>query len=105
MSFLQFLSISVISVFGLTFLFLYLHHKKIESMPPEEKSNYLFGKINEDLVCPHCQTRGTVRTKGVMRTETSEGKIGGILTTKTTNTTSHFATQRHCDKCNSTWDI
>ncbi len=63
------------------------------------------GIINEHLICPHCQTKGTVRAKSVSRTETSTGKVGGIVKTNIKSRTTKQVTQHHCDKCGTTWDV
>ena len=79
--------------------------EKISAMSPEEKNNYIFGPINEHLICPHCQTRGTVHARMAVRSSTSTGKVGGILKTDTTSTTTTTVTQHHCDQCGTTWDV
>ena len=78
---------------------------KIKAMSPVEQSNYLFGPINVNLICPHCQTKSTVHVKRVSRVATSTGKVGGILKADTKSTVTTVVTQHHCDQCNSTWDI
>lgn len=78
---------------------------KISAMSPVDKSNYLFGPINDNLICPHCQTKSAVHVKRVARVATSTGKVGGILKANTKSTVTTVVTQHHCDQCNSTWDI
>ena len=104
---------------------------KINNMNPEEREKYklskkqeaeelqrrnkqeahekalqnAFGCTNPQLICPHCQTKGTVRAKGAERLLSTTGKIGGILKTNTKSTTKQYVTQHHCDNCGSTWDI
>ena len=78
---------------------------KIDAMSPEDRSNYLFGPINANLICPHCQTKSLVHVKQVSRVATSTGKVGGILKANTKSTVTTVVTQHHCDQCNSTWDI
>lgn len=79
--------------------------EKIEAMSSGDKSNYLFGPINENLVCPHCQTRSMVHMKKATRVATSTGQVGGILKSNTKSTVKTVVTQHHCDQCSSTWDI
>ena len=79
--------------------------EKINAMSPAEKNNYIFGPINEHLICQHCQTRGTVHARMAVRSSTSTGKVGGILKTDTTSTTTTTVTQHHCDQCGTTWDV
>lgn len=68
------------------------------------------GKINAALVCPHCQAKGSVRSKAIDRkTGISGGKIAAAvllspLTLLATGVSrSERATQAHCDCCESTW--
>lgn len=65
----------------------------------------LFGNLSQHLICPHCQTKGTVRAKGATRVVTSTGKVGGIIKTNTKSTSTKSVTQHHCDKCSTTWDV
>jgi hypothetical protein len=79
--------------------------EKIDAMSPEVRSNYVFGPINVNLICPHCQTKSLVHVKKVSRAATSTGQVGGILKADTTSTITTVVTQHHCDQCSSTWDI
>lgn len=78
---------------------------RINMMSPERRADYLRGPKNEHLVCPHCQTKGTVRAKRVARVVTTTGKVGGILKTDTRSSTTTQVTQHHCDQCTTTWDV
>lgn len=95
------------------------------NMSPEEKEQYYkekrkakqnsdkiaqFGYTSPAMVCPHCQTKGQVRTKKVTQKKgISGGKAtgavltGGISVLATGLSRKEDATQAHCDKCNSTW--
>ncbi len=71
-----------------------------------------WGSINSAVICPHCQTKGRVRTKPVKRKSgISGGKVmGGLLTAGisllgTGLSRKQQLTQSHCDNCNSTWDF
>jgi hypothetical protein len=79
--------------------------ERLNAMSPEERNNALWGIINPHLICVHCQSQGTVHTLRVARSVVSTGTVGGILKTNTQTTTVVHATQHHCDKCSSTWDI
>ncbi len=78
----------------------------------DEKHEAQFGKINEQLVCPHCQIKGKVRTT---QRETNNGISGGkatgaILTGGVSLLATGLSkkgqcTQAHCDSCNSTWSF
>jgi hypothetical protein len=95
------------------------------NMSPEEKEQYYkdkrkakqnsdkiaqFGYPSSAMVCPHCQTKGQVRTKKVTQKKgISGGKAtgavltGGISLLATGLSRKEDATQAHCDKCNSDW--
>ncbi len=70
------------------------------------------GSINSAMVCPHCQTKGRVRTTQVKQ---KKGVSGGKATAALlTGGLSLFAvglsrkekiTQVHCDNCTNTWYI
>jgi hypothetical protein len=93
----------------------------LSKMPPEERTAYLakkrdaaaaltWGSLNPNLVCPHCQTRGRVRTANVkVKTGISGGKAtaavltGGVSLLATGLSRKEATTRAHCDKCNSTW--
>lgn len=62
-----------------------------------------WGPINDAMVCPHCQTKGTVRGTMVVYRETS--RTGGIVLGVTTKHSPMQAQQLHCDTCNATWKI
>jgi len=79
--------------------------EKINAMSPSDRINYLYGPINEHLICPHCQTKGLVHAKEVQRTTTFTGTAGGILKAKTKSATTRVVGQHHCEQCASTWDI
>jgi hypothetical protein len=101
---------------------------KIEKMTPDEKSAYLeakrrkaeaariamrdvqHGHVNSQMICPHCQSRGTVRTKHVTQKKgISGGKAtaavltAGVSVLATGLSRKEGATEVHCDKCGSTW--
>ena len=79
--------------------------EKINAMNPVDRNNYVYGSININLICPHCQTKSTVHVKKVSRVATATGTVGGILKVDTKSTLTTVVTQHHCDQCNSTWDI
>ena len=68
------------------------------------------GEINRSMVCPHCQTKGKVRTK---RVKQKKGLSGGKTTAAVlTSGLSILATglsrkeeytHAHCDNCKNTW--
>jgi hypothetical protein len=71
-----------------------------------------YGPVNNAMICPHCQTKGKIRTKAVNRKKgISGGKVAAavLLSPLTLLATGlsrkEQATQAHCDGCNSTWDF
>lgn len=68
------------------------------------------GPLNPQLICPHCQTKGTVRTKSVKKKAgISGGKAtaalmtGGLSMFATGLSRKETLTEAHCETCNSTW--
>jgi hypothetical protein len=71
-----------------------------------------WGLVNPAMVCPHCQTRGQVRTKRVkVKGGISGGKATGAVLTAgvsilaTGLSKKSKVTQAHCDACAVTWHI
>jgi len=102
--------------------------RKVAAMAPEERATYQqkraeywrnrenqraaseHGPISPQFVCPHCQTRGKVRTKPIeKKAGISGGKAtaalwtGGVSTLATGLSRKEKLTQAHCENCNSTW--
>lgn len=74
--------------------------------PAERK----YGHVNPQLFCPHCESKGNVRTKGVVqKVGISGGKAtaailtGGLSMLATGLSRKQNFTQAHCDNCNCTW--
>lgn len=75
-------------------------------------NNQLYGKVKLKMICPHCQEKGTVRTKRVERKMgISGGKVmGGLLTggvslLATGLSREESVTEAYCSNCETTWDI
>ena len=69
-----------------------------------------FGPINAAMVCPHCQTKGGVRTKKITQKKgISGGKAtaavltGGVSLLAVGLSRKEASTQAHCDACGNTW--
>jgi hypothetical protein len=69
-----------------------------------------YGPINPKMVCPHCQTKGKIRTKSVKQKKgISGGKaVAGFMTVGISLlavglSRKEKVTQAHCDNCGSTW--
>lgn len=94
--------------------------KKMEGMTPDELEAFKqeqknikeeslksseFGYVNEALVCPHCQSKGAVRTmKTTQVTKNRVNSVVGKAVGLGTNS-SKDVTQMHCDNCETTWVI
>lgn len=68
------------------------------------------GSVNPSLICPHCASKGKVRTKKIEQKQgISGGKAtaailtGGISMLGTGLSRKVTVTQAHCDKCGMTW--
>ena len=71
-----------------------------------------WGALNSALVCPHCQTKGHVRTMSVKRKRGISGAkatgallTGGLSILATGLSRKEGLTQAHCGNCSSTWDF
>ena len=95
---------------------------KLKSDPEEERQRQIdaeaervlahYGPISPLYICPHCQTKGFVRTIPVKRKKGVSGAkaTGAILTLgfsmlATGLSRKENVTQAHCGNCNSTWDF
>ncbi|HEY5041386.1 MAG TPA: hypothetical protein VIK53_05230 [Verrucomicrobiae bacterium] len=72
----------------------------------------MFGNPSPEIICPHCQTRGNVRTKPVRRKKgVSGGKAtaalltGGISLLATGLSRKEHVTEAFCLNCKSRWDF
>jgi len=71
-----------------------------------------YGYLKLEVICPHCQTKGHVRTKPVARKRGISGAkatgallTGGVSILATGLSRKEGLTQAHCEKCGSTWDF
>jgi hypothetical protein len=71
-----------------------------------------YGSVKPMIICPHCATKGTVRTKLQRRKRgISGGKaIGGLMTgglslLATGLSRKEWVTQAYCGACHSRWDF
>jgi len=79
---------------------------------PAETETSKWGPIKPAYICPHCQTKGSVRTMPVKRKQGISGAkaTGAVLTLGVSMLATGLSrketmTQAHCDNCNSTWDF
>jgi hypothetical protein len=78
----------------------------------EEHKRKEFGMLSLNYICPHCQTKGKVRTMPVKRKKGVSGaKLTGAAFTlglsiiATGLSRKEGLTQAHCENCGSTWDF
>jgi hypothetical protein len=78
----------------------------------EARLKQQYGPLNPKIICPHCQTRGQVRTKPTDRKKgVSGGKAAGAVLTAglsilVTGLSRHeIVTAARCGHCSSTWDF
>jgi hypothetical protein len=69
-----------------------------------------FGEINAEMMCPHCQSKGQIRTKYIRQKKgvsggkaTSAVLTGGLSLLVVGLSRKENATQAHCCNCNNTW--
>ena len=84
------------------------------AMTPEElaedKIASVYGPENPAMVCPHCQTKGHIRTKPIDKPAgISGGKaVGAVMTGGASLLVTGIGrtdqvTQAHCSECSNTW--
>lgn len=78
----------------------------VSSLASQKRSN----REQSAMVCPHCQSRGTVRTKNVTQKKgVSGGKAtaavltGGVSLLATGLSRKEQNTEAHCSRCGATW--
>jgi len=93
-----------------------MESSKRSKMTPDQLKDYedglTWGPVSQAYICPHCQTKGFVRTKAVTRKKGISGAkaTGAILTAGVSMLATGLSrkeglTQAHCGNCNSTWDF
>lgn len=97
--------------------------QRIDAMTPEEWNQHrkeqlanekkakanederYYGKLNKQLVCPHCQTKGFVRKQSKTRvTKTRVNSIAARAVGLGTNTENKVTAMR-CGNCETEWDV
>ena len=77
----------------------------IEKRAQEKQNENYYGKINSQLICPHCQTKGFVRKQSRTRvTKTRVNSIPARAIGLGTNTENKVTAMR-CDNCETQWDV
>lgn len=71
-----------------------------------------FGPVNPAMKCPHCETKGSIRTKRVSRAKgVSGGKAtaalltGGVSILAAGLSRREKSTQAYCGNCRNLWDF
>lgn len=84
--------------------------RRAQLQAAERSAFWAYGRTNSQMVCPHCQTRGKVRSKPIdKKAGISGGKAtaalltGGLSILATGLSRKEALTQAHCDNCDSTW--
>ena len=86
----------------------------LASMSPTERAAFSLdqklGYRNDAMICPHCQTKGKVRAKGITQKAGISGAkatgailTGGVSVLAAGLSRKEDKTQAHCDNCGSTW--
>ncbi|HPO33816.1 MAG TPA: hypothetical protein PLI32_10745 [Deltaproteobacteria bacterium] len=108
----------LILIFILGGVMFWIYHYSQKS--PEEKRDFsdsiTYGTLNKQLICPHCQTKGQVRTrfhsmkqkKGISGAKATGAILTGglsLLATGLSRKETVSYTTAHCSNCNSTWNF
>lgn len=95
------LSIFLVGVYA---IYLILRRQRMEN--PDVRWGYL----NHAIICPHCGSRGVVRTRSVQQKRGISGAkatgailTGGVSLLATGLSRKENATAAHCDHCGSDW--
>lgn len=85
-------------------------HEAERRIEAERYANGKYGTVSPEMICPHCQVKGHVRTKKVVRDNgVSGGKAaaavltGGISILATGLSSHKLSTQAFCGNCKNTW--
>jgi len=89
---------------------------RVRALPPDQREECIrtmqFGRLRPQVICPHCQTRGTVRLRSATKKAgISGGKAtaavltGGVSSLATGLSRKESFASAHCDFCNSTWQF
>ena len=77
----------------------------IEKQTQANDNERYYGRLNKQLVCPHCQTKGFVRKQSKTRvTKTRVNSVAARAVGLGTNTENKVTAMR-CDNCETEWDV
>jgi len=78
--------------------------------PEGAGAGFLYGSLNPQMICPHCQTKGSVRTmivkakKGVSGGKATAAVLtAGLSILATGLSRKERLTEARCSNCNSVW--
>lgn len=81
-------------------------------LPDDKLDEVIYGKVNPEIICPHCQVKGMVHTKKInKKVGISGGKAtaalltAGVSVLATGLSRKDHLTQAYCCKCESTWSF
>ncbi|MBP1627541.1 MAG: hypothetical protein H6Q00_2016 [Holophagaceae bacterium] len=84
--------------------------EKLERMKLEREAERKHGEINQAMICPHCQSKGSVRVKKVIQKKgVSGGKAtaavltGGASLLVAGLSRKEELSQAHCENCHNGW--
>jgi hypothetical protein len=96
--------------YGAIFAWMLMEQNEIAHLPREVKDRMGWGPINPEMICPHCQEQGTVRTKAASHKKgVHVGKVtaalltGGVSLLATGLSRHEILTEAHCDNCQNSW--
>ena len=82
------------------------------NVPLDEAFEFHYGPVNTEMICPHCEVKGHIRTKLVEKKQgISGGKAtgailtGGVSMLATGLSRKAEVTQAHCMHCKNVWDF
>jgi len=99
----------LVVIVGIALLY---HWTATKNMSEEEKDNYYdtaeHGKLRKEIICPHCQTKGQIRTKETKRKKGISGAkatgallTGGLSILATGLSRKEVGTEAYCGNCKS----
>ena len=84
------------------------YDKRIEADRLEKETEaflFLYGQVSPELICPHCQKKGSVHSKSYTKSNVIKGKVGGVLKTDINMSQVESGVQRFCRNCGTKWNV
>jgi hypothetical protein len=99
-----------IIVYGTVIAWMLMEQNEIAHLPQEVKDRMGWRPINPEMICPHCQEKGTVRTKvarhrkGIHVGKVTAALLTGGVSLLATGLSSHeILTEAQCSNCKNSW--